>query len=223
MISVVKKTCMIFSFLAAAAVMAAAAGEGESAFDVLRKENAQLRSQLIKLNAELSLMRLWLAGMVSGEAEVVPEQKALLLTKFNEVVRRGQKLALKSGDVTRELRRLLLSLKLDDAMRIRYTMLLDELDRMAQEFSGAVVKTDSKNLDLRIISMDSKLHIAVVSGGLREGIFPGMVLYPMGNPSSKLRLRVIGVRSGACAVDLAGGEWSEVTPGMRLTPFKRDR
>ena len=223
MITVIKKKSIFFLSLAAFMLTGAAAGEGESAYDKLRKENAQLRSQLIKQNAELSRMRLWLAGMVSGEAEITPEQKILLLTRFKEVVGKGKNLALKAGDITRELRALLAVLKLDDASRIRYTMLLDELDRMTQEYFGVVAEKEGKTLDLRVISLDSKLHIAVVSGGLREGIFPGMMLFPMGDKESKVRLRVIGVRSGACAVDLAAGEWSEVTPGMRVTPFKKER
>ena len=222
MITDIKKISISFLALAAVALTGAATGEGESAFDKLRKENAQLRSQLIKQNAELARMRLWLAGMVSGEVETATEQKILLLNRFKEVVGKGKNLALKAGDVTRELRALLARAKLDDASRIQYTMLLDELDRMAQEYFGVVSENGAKNLDLRVISLDSKLHVAVVSGGLREGIFPGMMLFPVGNKESKLRLRVIGVRSGACAVDLAAGEWSEVTPGMRVTPFKKN-
>lgn len=204
----------------------AAGREEVSAFDALRRENAQLRTQLIKQNAELARLRLWLAGMVSGSAELPHDQtERVLLARFNEVIGNGKNLSVKVAAAVRELRQLLAQAKLNDAARIQYSMLLDELEQLARSFSAVAVggSEQSKNLEMRIISLDSKLHIAVVSGGLREGIFPGMLLYPVNFSNDDLRLRVIGVRSGACVVDLAGGKWSDVTPGMALTPFRKRR
>ncbi|MBR2720484.1 MAG: hypothetical protein IKB74_04025, partial [Lentisphaeria bacterium] len=48
-----------------------AAGETPlSPLEALQKENAALRSEIIRINAELTLMKQWLAGMVSGEKEL---------------------------------------------------------------------------------------------------------------------------------------------------------
>ena len=211
---------LLLSFPAAAVAAAADDGSG-SALEQLRRENAELRSRLLKQEQELNRMRQWLAGVVSGYNESGSGSNERLLARFNEVIRSGKALSLKCDEISKSLRRLLKDKAFSESVRIQYSMLLDELDERARSFTNIALHRDGKNSDMRIIAVDNKLQIAVVSGGLQDGIFPGMMLYQVNSPESKLRLRVISVRPGACAVDLAGGEWKEVIPGMELTPFRK--
>ena len=132
-------------------------------------------------------------------------------------------LVLKSDAVSKQLRVELNSGKFDEAFRIKYSMLLDELDTAARSFAGKAVTAQNNNQELQIIAVDRKLQMAVLSGGSSAGIAPGMILFPQNSTKSELQLRVISVRPGACAADLHKGSWGEVIPGMLLTPFQNKR
>ena len=201
-----------------------AAGEkAPSSIEALQKENAALRDEIIRINAELTLMKQWLAGMVSAEKELSKEDAAAIrLAKLTALKKCGMILALKADAVSKQIRQELRSVKFDETSRIKYSMLLDELDEAARSFSSHAVSGDLKKQELQIIAVDRKLQLAVLSGGSSAGIAPGMILFPKNSTGNKLRLRVISVRPGACAADLREGDWSEVIPGMLLTPFKTD-
>ena len=213
----------VFSAWLTAAVLISAAAEPVpvTALESLQKENAALRDKLIAQGRELACMRQWLAGMVSGEASLGDAAPDVRFQRLETIRESGMALALKSDSAVKELRKFFRAAQVDDATRIKYLMLLDELSAAAGTFSGSIVSRDMTRMDLRVITVDNKLQIGIVSGGMRCGVFPGMMLSPVNAPESKLRLRVISVRPGACAVDLAAGEWSEVIPGMALTPFRK--
>lgn len=208
----------VLSALCAAAVGLTAAAD---TLETLRKENSELRSKLLEQSRELTLMRLFLAGMISGEAELGKDSDAVKTLRMKTVLEQGMDLALKSDGVSKAFRILLQQSRFDEATRINYILKLDELDAAARSFSGSVKTPDPETLDMRIISISQKLNVAVVSGGMNSGIFPGMVLYPVNLRSSDLQFRVVSVRPGACAVDLKSGSWSDVVPGMALTPFRK--
>ena len=219
---IIFRILLLLLSIPAAAVAAAAANDSSgSALEQLRRENAELRSRLLTQEQELNRMRQWLAGVVSGYSESGSGNNERLLARFNEVIRSGKALSLKCDEISKSLRRLLKDKMFSESVRIQYSMLLDELDERARSFTNIALRQDGKSADMRVIAVDNKLQIAVVSGGLQDGIFPGMMLYQVNSPESKLQLRVISVRPGACAVDLAGGEWKEVIPGMELTPFRK--
>lgn len=218
--NIFKRICLLL-FSAALLHSSAAETASAAALEALQKENAALRDKLIAQGRELTWMRQWLAGVVSGEAalgDASPDVRAQRLAAIRES---GMALALKSDAAVKDLRGFFRGAAVDEATRIKYQILLDELSAAARAFSGSVVTAEPTRMDLRVITVDHKLHIGVVSGGMRCGVFPGMLLYPANTPESKLQLRVISVRPGACAVDLAAGSWSEVIPGMTLTPFRK--
>lgn len=202
-----------------------AAGETPlSPLEALQKENAALRSEIIWINAELTLMKQWLAGMVSGESELdKSDSAAIRLAKIAALQKSGMNLALKADAVSKLFRKELNSGKYDSASRIKNSMLLDELDETVRSFSSYAVRNENAEKELQIIAVDRKLQLAVLAGGSSDGIIPGMILFPKNRPDSKLKLRVISIRSGVCAADLREGEWSEVIPGMIFTPFKSIR
>ena len=216
------KSVLLLLIAAIAAPGAYCAGgeqSGESALAALHRENRELRTQLLKTNDELARMKKWLAGMVSGEAELDSGKQLLMENRFNSAVRLGNTLVLKSSEASRELRSLLNELQLDKARKIRYMMILDELDSAAAAFSGNAVRSSLKDGDFRVIAIDRKLQTVIISGGLKDGIAPGMVFRPVGKPETDLRLRVISVRPEACAADFVSGKWSELVTGMAVTPF----
>ena len=202
-----------------------AAGEQSlSAFEALQKENTALRSEIIRINAELTLMKEWLAGMVSAENELDKENAAALrLANMAKLQKSGMALALKADAVSKLFRKELNSGKYDEASRIKHCMILDELDEAARSFSSYAVKNENAQKELQIIAVDRKLQLAVLSGGSTSGIIPGMILFPKNLPDSKLKLRVTSIRPEVCSADLREGEWNEVFPGMLLTPFKKVR
>ena len=216
-----------FQLLLTAAISAigicCAAGEeqaGESALAALRRENRELRSRLLKQSEELTRMKSWLAGMVSGEAELGTKKQLQMENRFDSVIRSGNALVLKSSELSREFRSLLGTLQLGEARKIRYIMMLDELDSAAAAFSGNAVKNSLKDGDFRIIAIDRKLQTVIISGGLKDGIAPGMVFSPAAAPELGLRLRVISVRPEVCAADFIAGEWNDLAAGMAVTPFR---
>lgn len=200
-----------------------AAGETPlSPLEALQKENAALRSEIIRINAELTLMKQWLAGMVSGEKELDKNDAAAIrLAKIAALQKSGMNLALKADAVSKLFRKELNSGKYDSASRIKHSMLLDELDETVRSFNSCAVKSEKTQNELQIIAVDRKLQLAVLSGGSSDGIITGMILFPNDRPDSKLKLRVTSVRPGVCAADLREGEWSDVIPGMVFSPFKR--
>lgn len=202
-----------------------AAGETQlSSLEELQKENTALRSEIIRINAELTLMKQWLAGMVSAEKELSKTDAAeIRLANLTALQQNGMTLALKADAVSKQIRQELRSGKFDEATRIKYRMLLDELDEAARSFSSKAASGDLKKQELQIIAVDRKLQMAVLSGGSSAGIAPGMILFPQNSTKSELQLRVISVRPGACAADLHKGSWGEVIPGMLLTPFQNKR
>lgn len=202
-----------------------AAGETQlSSLEELQKENTALRSEIIRINAELTLMKQWLAGMVSAEKELSKTDAAeIRLANLTALQQNGMTLALKADAVSKQIRQELRSGKFDEATRIKYRMLLDELDEAARSFSSKAASGDLKKQELQIIAVDRKLQMAVLSGGSSAGIAPGMILFPLNSTKSELQLRVISVRPGACAADLHKGSWGEVIPGMLLTPFQNKR
>ena len=166
-------------------------------------------------------MKQWLAGMVSAEKELDKENAAAIrLAKMAELQKSGIALALKADAVSKLFRKELNSGKYESSSRIKYSMLLDELDETVRSFSSYALRNESTQKELQIIAVDSKLQLAVLSGGSSDGIITGMILFPKNRPDSKLKLRVTSVRPGVCAADLREGEWSDVIPGMLLTPFK---
>lgn len=199
-----------------------AAGEKTlSSLEVLQKENTALRSEIIRISGELTLMKQWLAGMVSAEKELDKENAAAIrLAKMAELQKSGIALALKADAVSKLFRKELNSGKYDSSSRIKYSMILDELDETVRSFSSYAIRNENVQKELQIIAIDSKLQLAVLSGGSSDGIITGMILFPKNRPGSKLKLRVISVRPGVCAADLQEGEWSDVIPGMLLTPFR---
>lgn len=205
-------------FLSAAVLVGAAA---DSTLSALQKENAALREKLLKQGRELANMRKWLAGMVSGEALLNKESADIRLLRLNNLSKSSMALALKSDAVSKELRSYLRSAAIDEALRIKYIIHLDELDAAARNVFSNIQTPKSNQLDLRVIAVDNKLQIAVISGGMSSGVFPGMFLHPVNDPQSRLQLRVISVRPGACAADMVRGTWQDIVPGMALTPFRK--
>ena len=197
-----------------------AAGEAQlGTVAALQKENVELRSEIIRLSAELALMKQWLAGMVSAEVELGKTDAGnLRLAKLNALQQSGMALVLKSDAVSKMLRAELNAGKFNEAFRIKYSMLLDELDTAARSFAGKAVASQKNDQELQIIAIDRKLQLIVLSGGSAMGITPGMILFPKNFSGGDLRLRVTRVRPGACAADLQSGSWEQVIPGMLLTP-----
>ncbi|MBO5822014.1 MAG: hypothetical protein J6R86_03275, partial [Lentisphaeria bacterium] len=102
-----------------------AAGEAQlSTVAALQKENSELRSEIIRLSAELALMKQWLAGMVSAEKELSKEDAAAIrLAKLAALKKCGMVLALKADAVSKQIRQELRSVKFDETSRIKYSML----------------------------------------------------------------------------------------------------
>lgn len=197
-----------------------AAGEAQlSTVAALQKENSELRSEIIRLSAELALMKQWLAGMVSAEVELGKTDAGnIRLAKLEALQQSGMALVLKSDAVSKQLRTELNNGKFSEAFRIKYSMLLDELDTAARSFAGKAVSSQNNKQELQIIAVDRKLQLIVLAGGSSMGIVPGMILFPKNFSGADLKLRVTSVRPGTCAADLQSGSWEQVIPGMLVTP-----
>lgn len=208
--------------LLGAAVFADDRGELER----LRRENAELKAQLLELRTRLRDQGLFLAAVADeGEFTASKEREAQLLARLSQFCRDGEKLVLKSKELADEMRALVRELPLDAARQARCRLMLEELERIAASFAASI---DDPAADpakafrsCRVLEVNRELGLVLLDIGFRQGAFVGLLL--RGGPDKQFTLRLEDVRSGVAAATVLEGRIGNIVPGMEFSAEKRVR
>ena len=189
----------------------------ESEVERLRRENAELREQLLKERTRARDQALFLAAVADeGEFTSSKEREAQLLTRLAVLCSDGEKLAVKAAESVAEMRRLLRDLPVDTARRAQLQLLLDELERQAGVFASLVSEQPRDPAaafrECRVLAVNKELGILLVDIGFRQGAFVGLVL--RGGDGRKIEIRLEDVRAGVSAAVVMRGNLRDVVPGM---------
>ena len=192
-------------------------GDDSGELERLRRENAELREELLRERTRARDIALFLASVADeGEFSSPKEREAQLLTKLSALCTDGDKLAVKAAEVASEIRKLLRELPVDAARRAHLQLLLDELERQAGIFAALVddpaADPAAAFRECRVLAVNRELGIALMDIGFRQGAFVGLVL--RGGPDNKIELRLEDVRSGVSAAAVMRGELGSIVPGM---------
>ena len=196
---------------------AAAFGAEESEVERLRRENAELRAQLLKERARARNQALFLAAVADeGEFTTSKAREAQLLTRLLVLCADGEKLAVKAAEAVAEMRRILRDLPVDTARRAQLLLLLDELERQAGVFAALVAEQPRDPAaafrECRVLAVNKELGVLLVDIGFRQGAFVGLVL--RGGADKKIEIRLEDVRAGVSAAVVMRGNFRDVVPGM---------
>lgn len=192
-------------------------GAEESEVERLRRENAELREQLLKERTRARDQALFLAAVADeGEFSSPKEREARLLTRLAVLCGDGEKLAVKAAEAVAEVRRVLRELPVDTARRAQLQLLLDELERQAGVVA-ALVEDQPRDpeqafRECRVLAVNHELKLLLVDIGFRQGAFVGLGL--RGGRDRKIKIRLEEVRAGVSAAAVIQGDWRDVAPGM---------
>ena len=192
-------------------------GAEESEVERLRRENAELREQLLRERSRARDQALFLASVADeGEFSSPKEREARLLTRLAVLCQDGEKLAVKAAETVTELRKLLREIPVDTARRAQLLLLLDELERQAGVLAALVGEQprdpDRALRECRVLAVNHELKILLVDIGFRQGAFVGLVL--RGGNDRKIEIRLEDVRAGVSGAAVMRGNLRDVVPGM---------
>jgi len=220
---------LLLLFFAALSLVGAAeprASADASEIERLRRENAELREQLLRERTRLRDQALFLAAVADeGEMSTSKEREARLLTKLSALCTDGDKLAVKAAEVASEIRRVLRELPLDAARRTQLNLLIDELERQAGGFAALIGDPAADPAEAfrscRVLAVNRELGILLMDIGFRQGAFVGLIL--RGGADKKIEIRLEDVRSGVSAATVRRGDLASIVPGMIFNAETRVR
>ena len=192
-------------------------GAEESEVERLRRENAELREQLLKERTRARDQALFLASVADeGEFTTSKEREALLLTRLAVLCKDGEKLAVKAAETVTELRKLLREIPVDTARRAQLLLLSDELERQAGVLAALVEEQprdpERAFRECRVLAVNHELKVLLVDIGFRQGAFVGLVM--RGGRDRKIEVRLEDVRAGVSGAVVMRGNLRDVVPGM---------
>ena len=192
-------------------------GAEESEVERLRRENAELRGQLLRERSRARDQALFLASVADeGEFSSPKDREARLLTKLSVLCSDGEKLAVKAAETVTELRKLLREIHVDTARRAQLLLLLDELERQAGVLAALVEEQprdrEQAFRECRVLAVNHELKVLLVDIGFRQGAFVGLVL--RGGNDRKIEIRLEDVRAGVSGAAVMRGDLRDVVPGM---------
>ena len=192
-------------------------GAEESEVERLRRENAELREQLLRERTRARDQALFLASVAdAGEFTTSKEREALLLTRLAVLCKDGEKLAVKAAETVTELRKLLREIPVDTARRAQLLLLSDELERQAGVLAALVEEQprdpERAFRECRVLAVNHELKVLLVDIGFRQGAFVGLVM--RGGRDRKIEIRLEDVRAGVSGAVVMRGNLRDVVPGM---------
>lgn len=188
------------------------------------EENSVLRKELIEtLNKYSSLadrqkrLSLSAAGIIeSMNPTYVGGREAELLSSLSLTLKSGNELLLKSSAVYELLQSSIADLKLDPVNAAKLRLALNEMRDTGEKF--AMLNSEANQTGslgrCRILELNEKLKIIVVSAGFRQGLKSGMTLTAGAN--GEFLFRMVDVRPFVGAAILEKGDFRLLTPGMEL-------
>ena len=186
---------------------------------VLQGELLEIRKQLEKQNRENLALRLWLAGVpAEGTVRKDGKREDQLLKSMGFLLKSGNELALKTTAFCEEVRKLLKELPLG---KVRQADILLKLDFAAEAAQRMIGLTEYELSDggnsgtlrkCRILAVDQKLSVVILSVGSAKGAFPGLI-YRTGK-NGATRLRIVNVRPFVAAAAVLSGNITDLAPGM---------
>ena len=186
---------------------------------VLQGELLEIRKQLEKQNRENLALRLWLAGVpAEGTVRKDGKREDQLLKSMGFLLKSGNELALKTTAFCEEVRKLLKEVPLGKVRQADILLKLEFASEAAQRMIGLMEyelsagKNDGTLRKCRILAVDQKLSIVILSVGSARGAFPGLI-YRTGK-NGATRLRIVHVRPFVAAAAVLSGNITDLAPGM---------
>ena len=214
------KTLFIFTIISAVTMTAVNAAVPEAPEAALRRENARLRDELLRRSKELEDLKLYLATVTSGGAvQKSSEREKNALAALDKISHSGMDMAIKVDTALRELRAMMRVLPLSDLQQTQINLRLESMEAAVRHY--ILFARGGKKDSCHVVAVERRLGIVVISAGLDQGLFPGMVFRPQ-QGDSPIRLRVITVKEEIAAAELIAGAWEDITPGMSITAFFRN-
>jgi hypothetical protein len=193
----------------------------DSEIERLRRENRELRENLLKSERELAGYRMWLGNIAFDHTQMTfPERETRLLALLEEVSRRGNALSMSALSVREECLKLIAELPLGPARKAQVELRLDELERASMDFASLTIPKSSDIGSCRILAVDHQLKVVVISAGSGNGVFPGLIFTAAKNKN--LKLRVIGTRFEGAVTEIISGEVRDFTPGMEMSALHHE-
>ena len=182
----------------------------------LRRENRQLRDQVIKLEQRLAGLRQWLGHTTLDREDVKHStRESRLLFSLKEFSRRGNILVMAAASTGDEFRKLLADMPLGPARKAQLQLRIEELERAARSFSALSFPGHDTIRNCRVLAFDPELQVVVISAGTGNGVMPGMVFHRADDP--KLKLRVIATRFDGSLAEVISGSANDFLPGSQLS------
>ena len=204
------------SLLLATVIMSACALRAEDEISRLRRENRQLREQVIKLEQRLAGLRQWLGHTTLDREDVKhSSRESRLLFSLKEFSRRGNILAMAAADTGDEFKKLLADMPLGPARKAQLQLRIEELERAAGSFSALSFPGSNTVNRCRVLAFDPQLQAVVISAGAGNGVMPGMLFHRTDKPD--LKLRVIATRFDGSLAEVVSGEANDFLPGTPLS------
>lgn len=204
------------SLLLTAILLIAVTLHADTELDRLRRENRQLREQVIKLEQRLAGLRQWLGHTTLDREEVKhSSRESRLLFSLKEFSRRGNILAMASAGTAEEFRKLLTDMPLGPARKAQLLLRIEEMERAAGSFSALSMPGNDSVNRCRVLAFDQELQVVVISAGSGNGVMPGMIFHRTDKPD--LKLRVIATRFDGSLAEVISGTANEFLPGTPLS------
>jgi len=201
----------------------------------LQRENAALRQQLQKNDAEIKRLQqellvmhrryrnldLWMASVAdTGKFVAAGDREGLLLEHLKELSRRGTALALQSSGFCEDMRGVIGKLPIGAAQQARLSLKLDEIDSASRNFIAVSEPPAADPITLlqqsRILAVNRELKVVVLSVGSVDGVAMGMVFK---NHDASTELKIIETRAKVAAAIVSRGDIAAVRIGEIFSPL----
>ena len=186
--------------------------------NLLKQELFDAINQMESQNDELRRLELSVAGLLAdGSLPKAPVREARLVEAIDEIIKRGQALAILSVEFCNEADAIVKSLPAGNLEGVRLRLKIDEVRSASRKF----IAIGDYSLDAgpvnkcRIIAVNSDLGFVVLPVGFIHGVFNGLVFYVPGKTAeaAPVKLRVFATRSLVSAAQVVDGDIRTLSQG----------
>ena len=185
--------------------------------DLVRSGLGELLEKLHDKDQQLSALQLKFAGMLdAGGRSESGEREVQLMGRYKALVDQGGALALRFTEFCKKVDSLASAMDLDEVQRAELRLTMENLSGELQKFSVALDSgsEEASFRNTRILAINRDLGLVVLPVGINHGVFNGLMMYPVGDPSTALR--IISVRPNVSGAIVVSGEISRLSSGQEV-------
>lgn len=185
--------------------------------DLVRSGLGELLEKLHDKDQQLSALQLKFAGMLdAGGRSESGKREVQLMGRYKALVDQGGALALRFTEFCKKVDSLASAMDLDEVQRAELRLTMENLSGELQKFSVALDSgsEEASFRNTRILAINRDLGLVVLPVGINHGVFNGLMMYPVGDPSTALR--IISVRPNVSGAIVVSGEISRLSSGQEV-------